>query len=115
MEHRSEPIERATALLSTVLHCRKQADALRTCRHGGGGDSSCDRQEAAFVTCSQEHIGLVVGHLAKISESHCPSEIEALRRCRLNRPGDDCEYEDMEAMRCASLRVLAAAAAPKQS
>ena len=154
------PIERATAMLSTLLHCRKQADALRACKRSG--NESCDAKEAAFVTCSNEHIGLVIVRLplhafqflaprcatdtaialhcigasrqncrptcesntsfwisAPLSlltpfsvHLQCPGEIEALQRCRRFRPGDDCEAEDMEAMRCASIHVLRAAAAP---
>ena len=47
-----------------------------------------------------------------VRSSQCPNEVEALQRCRLVRPGDDCEFEDMDAMRCASIRVLQAASAP---
>lgn len=47
-----------------------------------------------------------------VCSSQCPNEVEALQRCRLVRPGDDCEFEDMDAMRCASIRVLQAASAP---
>ena len=113
MLNRSEvdPIEHATALLSTLLHCRTQANALRACKRDG---ATCEAQEAAFVTCSQEHIGLVITHLVKIAEKKCPGEMLALQQCRLHRPGDDCEHEDMASIRCASLHVLAAAAAPKK-
>ena len=101
-------------MLSTLLHCRKQAEALRACqRDGVGVADGCAAQEAAFVTCSQANIGLVIQHLVKIADKHCPSEINALQVCRRLRPGDDCEHEDMAALRCASLRVLAAAHAPK--
>ena len=110
---RVDPIEHATALLSTLLHCRKQSLALRACRRDPDRLHPCDAEEAAFVTCSKANIGLVVQHLVKIADKNCPREIAELQRCRTQRPGDDCEYEDMAAMRCAALRVLAAAAAPK--
>ena len=84
--------------------------ALQACQRGDEKyGRSCEREEAAFVTCSQEHIGLVVEHLVKVADKFCPYEVDALYRCRRERPGDDCEWEDMEAMRCASIRVLAAA------
>ena len=66
-------------MLSTLLHCRKQAEALRACqRDGVGVADGCAAQEAAFVTCSQANIGLVIQHLVKIADKHCPSEIDAL-------------------------------------
>ena len=104
----AEPIQRATALLSTLMHCRLQAKALQKCKRGEFA-AACEQEEAAFITCSQANIGLVVQHLVQIADKFCPSEVEALQRCRLVRPGDTCELEDMEAMRCASIRVLAAA------
>ena len=105
----ADPIAQATGLLSTVLHCRKQAAELQTCKRQGG---PCDRQEAAFITCSHEHLPSVVEHLVKIADRFCHSEVEQLSRCRYNNPGADCEAEDMAAMRCASLHVLASASAP---
>ena len=103
-----EPIQQATALLSTLLHCRRQAKELQACQRSDEG-RLCERQEAAFVTCSKEHVGLVVEHLVKVADKFCQNETEAVHRCRRFRPGDDCEFEDMEAMRCASIHVLAAA------
>ena len=64
------------------------------------------------MTCSNEHIGLVVQHLVKVADRFCPVEVEAVQRCRTYRPGDDCEREDMEALRCASRHVLDAARSP---
>ena len=34
----AEPIERATALLSTLLHCKQQARALQACQRAGDDD-----------------------------------------------------------------------------
>ena len=111
-----EAIQRACATLSTMLHCKSQARALHKCRREMlGAGAACQAQEAAFVTCSQAHVGLVVQHLAKIAESHCPSEMIALQRCRTLNPGADCEYEDMAAIKCASVKVLAAAAADSRA
>jgi hypothetical protein len=107
----AEPLERATALLSTTLYCRKQARALQKCQAEAGGN--CTQCEAAFVTCSKEHIGLVVQHLSQIAERFCPAEVDAVSRCRTLRPGATCEEEDLAAMQCAAMRVLAAAHAPK--
>ena len=117
MEDRKQvdPIEHATALLSTLLHCRNQANQLRACRVRDGGSGSCEREEAAFVTCSKEHVGLVVQHLVKIADAKCPSEVEAVQRCRTLRPGDDCEFEDHAALRCAALHVLASASKKRAS
>ena len=103
-----ESISRAMAVLSTMLHCRKQARELQACQRGGGG--GCERQEAAFVTCSEAHAGMVVQHLVKIADTHCPDEVEAVRVCRTLHRGE-CEEEDLAAMRCAALRVLVAHAA----
>ena len=103
----TDSISRAMAVLSTMLHCRKQAKDLQACRRGGEG---CARQEAAFVTCSEAHVGMVVQHLVKIADTHCPDEVEAVRVCRTLRRGE-CEAEDLAAMRCAALRVISAHAA----
>jgi hypothetical protein len=73
MQKQGEPIARATALLSTLLHCKKQAEALRACKRAAASDAygrSCDAKEAAFITCSNEHIGLVIQHLVKIADKH---------------------------------------------
>jgi hypothetical protein len=106
----SDPVTQAASLLSTLLHCRKQAKELQHCQKQGGG---CERETQAFTTCSVEHMPLVINHLIKIADKKCFDEVEAVRWCRTHRPGDDCEVEDMAAMRCASLHVLAAAHAPK--
>ena len=106
-----EPIAQATALLSTLMHCRKQALELQSCRRGSSA-GDCARQEAAFTTCSNEHLPAVIGHLVKIADRYCKDEVSDLQRCRYNNPGADCESEDMQAMRCASLHVLASARAP---
>ena len=103
-------IEHAAAYLSTLLHCRKQARDLQACQRRDGG-GSCVHEEAAFVTCSQEHIGLVVQHLVKVAEKHCPEETQVVQHCRHARPGDDCAHEDEMAIRCAARRVLEAASA----
>lgn len=99
------PITRATAVLSTLLHCRQQARELQACRRDAGGN--CRREEAAFTTCSEANVGLVVQHLVKIADRHCPDEVEAVRICRTMRRGE-CEAEDLAALRCAALQVLAA-------
>ena len=89
--------------------------ALQRCKASLGDSAACEQQQAAFVTCSQEHIGLVVGHLVKVADRFCPEEVEAVQRCRTLRPGDDCESEDHDAIRCASLHVLRAAHAKRQA
>lgn len=101
-------------MLSTLLHCRRQAIALQRCRQGGS-DGRCEREMAAFATCSEEHLPAVIGHLVKVADLHCQDFIEEVRRCRATRPGSDCEEEDLAVMRCASLKVLASAAAPPTS
>ena len=108
-----DPVARATALLSTLLHCRQHALALRACQRGlPAAPSGCERESAAFVTCSNEHLPQVIGHLIKIADVHCQDYIQSVRRCRTTRPGSDCEEEDLAVMRCASLKVLTSAAAP---
>ena len=108
----SDPIAAAVGLLSTVLHCKKQAAALQRCHQKG---EPCTREEAAFVTCSTEHLPLVIGHLVKIADRYCTAEIDELQRCRTLNPGSDCEVQDMACMRCAALQVLRSAQAPASS
>ena len=65
----ADPIAEATALLSTLMHCRRQARELQACQRGGSGGAGggdCARQEQAFVTCSHEHLPSVIGHLIKV-------------------------------------------------
>ena len=104
----ADPIASATGLLSTLMHCRKQAAALQRCKRSGN-PAGCDAEEATFVTCSEEHLPLVVSHLVKIAEKHCPNECLEVQRCRTLNPGSDCETEDLFAMRCAALKVLESA------
>ena len=106
MENDRDPITQATALLTCLMHCRRQAQALQACQRDGGG---CDREAAVFTTCAQSNLPLVIGHLIKVADKNCPEEIEVVQRCRTLRPGDDCEAEETAAMRCAALRVLASA------
>ena len=72
----------------------------------------CAREEAAFVTCSQEHLPLVIGHLIKIADKHCTDAILDLQRCQTLNPGSDCANEDLAVMRCAARKVLESAQAP---
>lgn len=104
------PITQAAALLSTVMYCRKQALELQACKAHSAAPS-CERQEAAFTTCSHEHVGQVIQTLVKVAETKCPSEMYELQRCRAHSPGSSCEAEDMESMLCASLHVLRSAQA----
>ena len=110
----ADPINPATALLSTTLYCKKQARALQVCQRGTS-HTDCEPERQAFITCSEAHIGLVVSHLVKIADRFCPNEVEGAQRCRHVRPGDNCEYEDMLAMRCAARKVLESAAADAQA
>ena len=113
MADQDEPIARATAMLSTLMHCRRQALALRRCQRGpDAAAGGCDRETAAFTTCSTENLPRVIGHLVKVADVHCQDYIDEVRRCRTTRPGSDCEDEDLAVMRCASLKVLASAAEP---
>lgn len=111
MADETDPITHATALLSTLMHCREQARELQACRRGSGnGATDCSNREAAFITCSEAHVGMVVQTLVKIADQHCPDEVKSVRQCRMICRGG-CDAEDAAAMRCASLRVLHAHAA----
>lgn len=112
-----EAITRAAGLLSTLLHCRRQAKELQACQRLATRDSntSCAREEAAFVTCSNEHLQLVIGHMIKIADVHCTAHIQAVQRCRMLSPGSDCEAEDLAVLRCAALKVLESASAAPHS
>lgn len=110
-------VAQASQLLTVVLHCRQQAAELQACQERGSGKKllfgggGCERERAAFVTCSEEHVGAVIGHLVKFADKHCLAEVEAFRRCKTHRPGADCAQEDLAALRCASAQVLASARA----
>ena len=108
-------VAQASQLLTVVMHCRKQAAELQACQERGTGkrllSGRCERERAAFVTCSEEHVGVVIGHLVKFADKHCPAEVEAFRWCKSHTPGADCEQEDLAALRCASAQVLASARA----
>ena len=108
-------VAQASQLLTVVMHCRKQAAELQACQERGSGkrllSGRCERERAAFVTCSEEHVGVVIGHLVKFADKHCPAEVEAFRWCKSHTPGADCEQEDLAALRCTSAQLLASARA----
>ena len=107
----NDPIPAASALLCTVLHCRKQAEALQNCYREQNGQTGgkCSAKEQAFMTCSEAHAGMVVQHLVKVADRYCQAEVQAFAHCKRVTPGSNCEAEDMAAMKCAALAVLKSA------
>jgi len=103
-------IAQATSLLSTLMHCRRQAQDLQRCQRDQPS-RGCIREQSAFVTCSNEHISLVIGHLVKIADVHCVDFIREFQRCKSFSPGSDCMHEDLAVMRCAARKVLESAQA----
>jgi hypothetical protein len=53
-------VEEATRTLTTLLHCRKQAEALATCRLHGMQGPGCEREHSAYITCANEHLSRII-------------------------------------------------------
>ena len=100
-----DEVSKATDVLLTTVYCRKTALALTDCMQHSGL-RGCERQRAAFITCSEERVGLAVDALTKVANKHCSTLVERYHDCKQTSLGSDCEAEDLAAMRCASRRVL---------
>ena len=106
-------VQQASQLLTTYVHCRKEAAGLQACRRQhGAGSQECARHHSAFVACANASSMQVVSELVKIADKHCPEEIAAFHRCKLQQPLGDCDELDLAALQCASRRVLESARAP---
>ena len=101
-------VERATSMITALLHFRRQAQELRACQKMR---RDCPREHAAFVTCANEHTAVVIDALVKIADSKCPQQVAEYQLCKRHNIGADCEEEDLAAIRCASWHVLRSAQA----
>ena len=74
-------VEQATSMLTTLLHCKRQASELKACQRTG---NQCPRQHQAYLTCANEHLPAVIGSLVKIADRHCPREVVSYRMASHN-------------------------------
>lgn len=112
-----DEVAQAMQLLTAQVFCRQQAIELRACHERGklssiaSGSLRCERERAAFTTCSDANLGQVVDTLVKVADTKCQDEVAAYQACKARSLGDDCEAQDLASVMCASRAVLVSARA----
>ena len=87
-------IPKAGQLLTTMVYCRAQAEALHKCQQEFTRAQACASEMQAFELCATEVGPKVVETLVQIAVKHCPKETLDHQECKARKPNAKCSREN---------------------